>query len=182
MRLASTWIYYGVGLICLGVSAWLVLSPPDKDGHGAVDADRQTGRGENHGPTGDPTEDPGRSSVDSNSSAPSILPAPQQPPEGLEPAERAAWIEKYCAQLAEHSYQKDIVSLERLLSELGSAELEIAESAHHNLMARHDRRAVPYLEQQIAASKSAFEKKRLQELVDFLNTPGILESDLIKKR
>lgn len=186
MRPSATWFLYGLGLIFLLLSVWLVLFPPGKGGKDSISSEQalQEQRaasdlnGLNHEasavqrPSADPDESP---------PAVSILPAPQLPAAKLVAAERDAWIRKYCEQLAEYSYQKDMASLERLLTELGSAELKIAEAAYHNLMARHDRRAIPYLELKIAAASSAFEKKHLQELVDFLQTKSILDSDLSDK-
>lgn len=180
MRPYATWFFYGLGLIMLLVSIWLVFHQPGgaddpyyseaklpRD-HARVNPDNHEG--------GTAASIDTATGADGPSPTASILPIPKLPPVRLTGAERDGWIRKYCEQLAEYSYQKDMASLESLLAELGSAELKIAEAAYHNLMARHDPRAVPYLELKIAAASSAFEKKHLQELVDFLKTKSILES------
>lgn len=185
MRPSSTWIYYGVGLICLLLSAWLILSPPGENGSDkaqGTEAIAEAIPADSSPSAANPSTKPDIDPVAGSEVASFILPAPQLPPPDLKGQERDAWIGEYCEQLAEASYLDGMKSLERLLAELGSPELRIAESAYHNLMARHDRRAIPYLEVRIAAATSAFEKKHLQELVDFLKTKSITETKLLKSR
>lgn len=185
MRPYATWFFYGLGLMMLLVSVWLVLPPPGE----ADDPDRSGAESPQDHARVNPGDHEGGAAAsmdvatgaDGQSPTASILPIPKLPPVRLTGTARDGWIRKYCEQLAEYSYQKDMASLESLLAELGSAELKIAEAAYHNLMARHDPRAIPYLELKIAAASSAFEKKYLQELVDFLKTKSILESGLSGK-
>ena len=185
MRPSGTWFFYGLGLICLLLSVWLVLSPPGENNGSSPSIGEPR---ESEATADDPAEPvtgtpptPTPHAGPPKPPSPSILPSPQLPPAELVAGQRDVWIRKYCEQLAEYSYQDDMASLERLLAELGSAELKIAEAAYHNLMARHDPRAIPYLELRIAAASSAFEKKHLQELVDSLKTKSILDSDLSGK-
>ncbi|MGA0899980.1 MAG: hypothetical protein ACO3SO_06225 [Luteolibacter sp.] len=180
----SNWLYYTVGALCVALSVSLVFFPDDPP----QQSQRPPSSGITHSQaTPDPLTPLPSEAIQGNPPraaflSPENLPQPRIPPMEFKEAQRRAWVFSYCEKLTEASYQHDLASLELLLAELGSSELEIAESAYQNLMARHDRRAIPYLQSRMQRSGSAFERKHLLKLIEFLQTKGINESNLLDRR
>jgi len=178
-RLSWTWSVLVLVLISLGVSIWRISLRGDEEGisreNGALQPAPITSPvARSSGPDGQASSRPTESSLN--------LPAPSAPPASLGEQAKADWIQDYCETLVKASYADDLASLEQLLADLGSPELEISETAHNSLMARHDKRAIPHLEAMLKGSISARDRQQIESLIEFLNTKSIFDSDRFKKR
>lgn len=103
------------------------------------------------------------------------LPQPQAPPEGSDPEARNDWIQQRLDLIDDASFGDDEDALRLLIVEYGSPVPEIAEAAYDSLMARHDAKALPYLEEMLAMSPPARRQIQIEELIEFIKTPSLLD-------
>ena len=179
--------YYAATFVCIGVCVLLIISmfqneekepavgQPDPTEPIAPKVSRPAVPQRDPVPL-PPQPDPAGVGVDSANS----LPKPSSPPAELKDQERQNWIIEYCGELTEFSYLDDVASLKKLLAELGNSEIEIVDSAYDSLKARHDKRAIPFVEKRMEEATSAIERKHLQDLIDALNTPSITDPGVLE--
>lgn len=173
-RRSITWVFFVGAILCLGVVFWRMSdSAGDKP------------PGQSGGPPRSTTGHlPGNSRISDRAHAPArppaggllgSLPQPQTPPEGSDPEARHDWIQQRLDLIDDASFGDDEDALRLLIVEYGSPVPEIAEAAYDSLMARHDAKALPYLEEMLAMSPPARRQVQIEELIEFIKTPSLLD-------
>lgn len=121
-----------------------------------------------------PTPSGSRASLAKPRSLPG-LPKPVEPPHVGDDAQSQTWIEARSEELDQLSSRDDSDSLNTILSELGNSEPTIRQAALAAIRSFGSRDAIPWLEKYVAATSDTAEKKALEEAVEYLRLPTMLE-------
>ena len=175
-RPSSIWVLLWIVLAALGVTVWQALRIPDEDVAEPPPVIDGSGTDETKFPPVEPTPDndpPIRD--DSQDGLLASLPAPQSPPAGLDAQARKQWLDDLMKLIDDASYLGDEASLRMLIVEFRNPDSGIAEAARSSLMARADRKALPYIEEMHALDLNPDKKRQLEELMEFLNKKSVFE-------
>ena len=171
-RPSATWLLLWVVLIALCITIWQALKVPEDSTDMEVAVDNSDlGQQENRNEMGIPAGDGASDSLLGS------LPAPQSPPASSDAAARKQWLDELMGLIDEAAYLDDQASLRMLIVEFRNPEDEIAQSAHSSLMARKDRKALPYLKEMSALELAPATRMQLEEIIEFLNSKSVFDQE-----
>lgn len=174
-RHAMTWVVFWTIVGCLALVLWQVLGERDPSPEGTPSSATGLDRGGQF-PASARRSPPARTGdADSKRGLLRSLPQPASPPAGSDAEVKSAWLEKRLKAIEDASYEEDEDSLRLLIVEYGSPEAVISQAAYECLMARQDKRAIPYLKEMLALNHATRRQLDIEELIEFINTPSIFE-------
>lgn len=106
----------------------------------------------------------------------STLPSPASPPAAGDGLKRQEWITSQVHEIERLAWFDDPESLAKILAELRSPVAEIREAALNATVSSGSRAAVPYLEKLSAETQDPAQRKAINEAIDYLNLPTLVES------
>jgi hypothetical protein len=104
------------------------------------------------------------------------LSAPAPPPVSGDPLERQEWITSQVHEIERLAWFDDPESLAKILAELRSPVAEVREAALNATVTSGSRAAVPYLKRLSAETEDPAQRKAVDEAIDYLNLPTLVES------
>ncbi len=103
------------------------------------------------------------------------LPAPEESPHLPGSAAEREWLDQRKEALDDLTWFEDPASLGKILAELGNPVPEIRNAALEATRDFGSREAIPYLKALSDGTVDSLERKELQDLIAFLDTPTLLE-------
>ncbi len=109
------------------------------------------------------------------------LPSPVESPHPSGSADKQDWIEKRISELDQLAWLDDSESLGKILAELRNPVPEIRAAALEATRAFGSREAIPHLDALSRDTKDPLEQKAIDDLIDHLKLPTLLEASEVKE-